>query len=349
MRPALASLLVIVSIQLAFAQNSTTQLPPLPKDPRAMLTVASSLYAFNEPAQKPFHVKGEYQLFDLNGKPGEQGSYEYWWIAPNTFRSSWTRRSGTDSEWHLGDGRRISVLSGDRLLFLEREIQDLLFSPVPDLAKLDAEHEVDRDELEVGKQKFPCVRVSKKKYAHVDYLIPGTGQDMYCFDPASPVLRVERFSEAVYVEFSKLYMLEHRVFAKEITVTTGRQTLLKFNVESITQFVKDDEAMTPPSNAMQSSSVSEPQSAAEGTLLKKDFPMYPRAAKESRISGIVLLDTVIGTDGKVKDVRVLATPSPMLTEASTECVKGWQYKPYVLDGRPQEVGTMITIIFFLGR
>lgn len=346
MRPSTVILLALVMASVLTAQVPDSSLPPLPKDPRAMLDAAASLYNFNnDSAQKPFHLKGSYQLFDEDGKLSEQGTYEYWWIAPNTFRNSWTRSSAMRSEWQFADGRRVTVSSGDRLLFVERDISDLLFAPLPDVTKLDSELEVNRDQVEIGKQKYPCAMVSKKKYAHVESLLPGTGQDMYCFDPASPLLRLERFSQAVYVEFSSLHIMGKRVLAHGITMVVGRQTLLKFKVDSVTEFAKDDSSMSPPGDASQSLAVSKPQSATERTLLKKDPPRYPEAAKEQRITGVVLLDTLIGTDGMVKDVRVLSTPSPLLTKASVDCIKGWQYKPYILDGRPQEVGTMISVLF----
>jgi outer membrane biosynthesis protein TonB len=56
---------------------------------------------------------------------------------------------------------------------------------------------------------------------------------------------------------------------------------------------------------------------------------------------------MIGKDGHVTDIRVLDTPSPVLTEASERAVEQWQYDPAMVEGRPQELNTMINVIYSL--
>jgi Gram-negative bacterial TonB protein C-terminal len=59
---------------------------------------------------------------------------------------------------------------------------------------------------------------------------------------------------------------------------------------------------------------------------------------------MVILDAVIGTDGKVRDIRVLSSPSEMLARVSTDYIAGDRYSPTVVDGRSVEVD----MIFALG-
>jgi outer membrane biosynthesis protein TonB len=61
----------------------------------------------------------------------------------------------------------------------------------------------------------------------------------------------------------------------------------------------------------------------------------------------VLLDALIGADGKVCDMHVLASPSPYLSKSAEDAVSHWQYAPYLVNGEPQEVSTRINIIFEL--
>ena len=57
---------------------------------------------------------------------------------------------------------------------------------------------------------------------------------------------------------------------------------------------------------------------------------------------------MIGKGGRVKDIRVLETPSPLLTSASKDAIGQWQYAPFIVDGQPLEVNTIINVVFSLG-
>lgn len=87
----------------------------------------------------------------------------------------------------------------------------------------------------------------------------------------------------------------------------------------------------------------------EPSLLKKQRPLYPWIAKENGEQGTVLIDAIIGTDGKVKDPRVIFSPSPLLSVPSLEAVSHWEYKPYMLNGTPIEVNTMIALTYTFPR
>ena len=82
-------------------------------------------------------------------------------------------------------------------------------------------------------------------------------------------------------------------------------------------------------------------------MIKKQFPVYPRMAKVQGLQGKVLIEATIGVDGKVKDPRVILSPSPLLSAASIDCVSQWEYKPYLLNGVPTEVDIPIVVVFAL--
>ena len=87
---------------------------------------------------------------------------------------------------------------------------------------------------------------------------------------------------------------------------------------------------------------------AVGLLESKVPPVYPIDAKKAGVSGAVVLQATIGTDGSVKDLRVVSGPE-MLQQAAVDAVKQWRYRPYLLNGQPVEVRTTINIIFTLAR
>jgi protein TonB len=61
---------------------------------------------------------------------------------------------------------------------------------------------------------------------------------------------------------------------------------------------------------------------------------------------MVELKIIISKTGTVDDVRVVSGDA-MLQQAAIDAVKQWRYQPYVLDGKPVEVETMVNVAFTL--
>lgn len=75
-------------------------------------------------------------------------------------------------------------------------------------------------------------------------------------------------------------------------------------------------------------------------------PVYPALAKENKIQGSVVLGIMVGTDGKVKSVRVISG-HPLLAPAAIEAVRKWKYKPYYVNHQPKQVETSVVVRFRL--
>ncbi len=86
----------------------------------------------------------------------------------------------------------------------------------------------------------------------------------------------------------------------------------------------------------------------QANLLSRVTPVYPSAAKEARIQGVVHLAVIIGKDGTVQNVEVVSG-HPLLIGAATDAVKLWVYKPTLLNGNPVEVITQVDVNFTLTR
>lgn len=77
-------------------------------------------------------------------------------------------------------------------------------------------------------------------------------------------------------------------------------------------------------------------------------PVYPAIALQNHIQGVVIIDATIGIDGKVKETKVIrALPLQDLTDAAVTAVRGWEFKPTVIDGHPVQVIMTIPINFVL--
>jgi protein TonB len=82
--------------------------------------------------------------------------------------------------------------------------------------------------------------------------------------------------------------------------------------------------------------------------LRQVDPVYPELARAAHVEGRVVLDCVIGVDGRVTDVRVVRGVA-LLNEAAVNAVEQWIYVPTLLSGRPVAVILTVTVEFHLAH
>jgi TonB family protein len=75
-------------------------------------------------------------------------------------------------------------------------------------------------------------------------------------------------------------------------------------------------------------------------------PVYPPEALAQGIRGIVILDLVIDTEGRVAETHVIRS-IPGLDEAALVAARQWRYEPVEVDGRPVSVRLTVPITFAL--
>jgi TonB family protein len=76
-------------------------------------------------------------------------------------------------------------------------------------------------------------------------------------------------------------------------------------------------------------------------------PDYSREGKGQGIQGVVRLDVIIGTDGRVHNARVVKSLEPSLDAKALERVKTWKFTPSTKDGKPVAVEMVIEVSFDL--
>jgi protein TonB len=60
-------------------------------------------------------------------------------------------------------------------------------------------------------------------------------------------------------------------------------------------------------------------------------PVYPILARQARMSGAVVIDAVIDTQGNVVEMRTVSG-QPILVLAAMEALRHWKYEPTILGG-----------------
>jgi TonB family protein len=82
------------------------------------------------------------------------------------------------------------------------------------------------------------------------------------------------------------------------------------------------------------------------TKIKDVRPVYPPDAKAAGISGVVIMEAVIGLDGRVFDAKILRS-IPLLDQAAMDAVMQWEFTPTDLNGQPVPVIMTVTVNFTL--
>ncbi len=75
-------------------------------------------------------------------------------------------------------------------------------------------------------------------------------------------------------------------------------------------------------------------------------PTYPDLAREAGVDGTVMVQALVGKDGKVKDVRVVKS-IPMLDESAKTAVRQWVFKPALSNNKPVAVWVGVPVKFSL--
>jgi TonB family protein len=340
----------------AVGQGGTAPKSGLPEDPQSVFAAAAAFYDLGNPSLKPWHLKATYQLFDSKGKPGEQGTYEYWWASPKVDRSSWSRPAATHTEWHTANGERAYLATGESLDFLEYKLPWALLSPLPQATDLDparVRFQMEKQKLFAGGEELACIMAVPVMplYPRETEEAPFGMFPTHCFDPNRPVVRAVRVLGTVTLGLNNIEQVQGRFVARKIDLYDGKRQILSATVDTIDEISPSDPALTPAKEAKVTKlgKVRISESIALGMLVKKVAPLYPRDAEGARTSGTVSLRVNIGTDGAIRDMHILQAPSPTLASSAVFAVSHWKYRPYSINGEPVEMETTVNLDFAMSR
>jgi|GEM_PF-6086141 len=81
--------------------------------------------------------------------------------------------------------------------------------------------------------------------------------------------------------------------------------------------------------------------------IRRVEPHYPADARDARVQGIVVLETVVNKEGRITSVNVLKPLPSGLSEAAVDAVRRWEFKPGTRNGEPVDVIFNLTLNFRL--
>ena len=81
-------------------------------------------------------------------------------------------------------------------------------------------------------------------------------------------------------------------------------------------------------------------------VITKVNPVYPEMAREANVDGTVMIQALVGKDGKVHDVRVVKS-IPLLDKSAEDAVRLWVFKPALANNKPVAVWVGVPVRFSL--
>lgn len=351
MRQQILLAFILAAVVPGLSQSAASSTTGLPEDPGGVFGTFSPSYDYS--AFKPWHLKATYQLSDDAGKPVGQGSYEYWWASPQTFRSTWTRGDASYTEWHMADGKVARQGTSEAFSYFERKLGVALVSPLTAVGELDpAQFRLDDHGLSAKHSVVTCFDTVPAAQKAGPVPPPGSGLfPSYCFNTSKQILLGIYSFGTMAMQYNDFTRFQGKSLARIFSFHEGTRFFLTAKIDETSELSPTDPALMPPESAKPEriDRVKIDANLAEAILVKKVPPVYPKDAKDAHIEGKVVLRAILGIDGRVCDLLLLSAPKPSLAFSAFRSVSQWEYKPYLRNGEPVEVETTVTVTYSLGQ
>lgn len=305
------------------------------------LTAAIAANTLELEGKIPFHLRLTFQIYDLSGKPQEQGTVDEWWAGP----------AGSYIEIAAPSLGTLHSLSSDALpndearrsLYLVREMLETVRAPygaTPTKGKLVSEKRTNK------KVVMNCMYVEPTENRG-----PASFYRTACVDVSNEAIRIVSEPSKISLR-NRLGKFGGTHVALDVQVLFVGRPAVTGHVEKLDGF---DPAHSPvvldrpasSSSATASKSVAVPASLLSSKKISGNAPSYPPVAIHTRISGAVILSVHITEAGTIGGLLPIASSDPLLTNAAMTAVKGWIYQPYLLNGKPVAIDTTVTVNFNL--
>jgi TonB family protein len=298
--------------------------------------------ALDAAALAPWHMKMSVQLFDAKGQPGEQGTIEEWWGGPQRDRVVYAMPSYKAAELQNGAGF-FRTKGAEQPPWMLELLRAQVVHPMPPERDVEGTKAETRKE-KFGKAAFECIMLDRPIKA-VAYFPIGLFPT-YCMDAGKDSLRASYDYGSQLILRNGLDEFQGRAVAKDITLSRGGTSAATARVFKLEANAVGDAAFAQSEDLER---IQQPlrvgAATMAGTLLSHVNPSYPATAKERNAVGTVTLQAVIGRDGRVEFIRMVAAPDVDLGNAALAAVKQWIYKPYLVNGEAVEVETTMIVSF----
>ena len=336
-RPPSKLLVVSVIFAAPLLSQSTPQL-------LERLRLSAAIDSLNSSA--PFHLKASIRLDPQFHRPAEQGTVELWSSSGDARRIVYDFPSYHATFLHTAAGQYQSKEAASPP-YLIKYLVDQLLHPLPqsyDPARLKATQE----RRPFGKTALDCITLTaaqtKPPDPHPDPTVT------YCLDSSSSDLRITFDIAGQATVRESVGTFRDRRVATQLAIAFTSKPVAHLHIDEL-----KGQAVAYPETADTTALTADsgeptylPGQFMAGSVRSKEVPVYPIIARQDHISGSVLLHAIIGVDGHIRDLQVIGSPDDSLSESAMNAVRKWTYSPYLMNGKPTEVDTTITVNFNFG-
>lgn len=103
--------------------------------------------------------------------------------------------------------------------------------------------------------------------------------------------------------------------------------------------------IVPAVSAATSKAKDDSSDSTQPTVVSQNPPEYPMSMRRYAISGEVLVELIVGADGKVASAVVIESDNPTFDEPAIEAVLAWKFKPGTKAGKPVATRMHVPIVF----
>lgn len=277
----------------------------------------------------PFYLKIEFQVFDLQGKPGETGTAEVWWGPHRRYQII------ASPSWNEASAPEQPERPQTRQSYLINVLMDQIMHPMQN-ARISPASKIVEEGRKLGSITLRCLST--------DPATPASSTTSFCVEPGNDELRVSLQNTGVVLR-NKMARFHETDVALDLTVSYGVSKAITGKIVALTAIPADDEHIKPLTEP--ATSVSHHREVIAGKKIGGKTPEYPYIARQNHATGAVLIGATISKEGNLTSPFVIASPDPSLADAALNAVRTWKYQPYLLNGEPAEVDTTVVVNFNL--
>ncbi len=317
---------------------------PSQADLLARLNAARDATDLTDPTLKPWHLVASFDLLDPKGAVTQHGTFEEWWAAPDKWHQHVASPSFNWDSFRVGE-QSFTAPAAHRPYFVTLLIEQVLH-PIPKTAT-DATHSITQQTQSFGQVQLDCLVVQlAKQPVGAAFGIAQT----FCLEQQQPRLRFSMDYGLQEISRNRAATFHGKFVALDLSIQMAQRPVLRAKIDQLQSVATDDANFVPPADMPATPIVPHIGAGVVAGSRIGGVPLvYPDIAKLQRVSGTVLLRAVISKDGRIHSTDVIWAPDPNLATAATDSVKTWTYHPFLLNGEPTEVETMITVNFNLGH
>jgi len=313
-------------------------------DPHAVLDKGAKATGLSGTDVPAWHLKANYTFYDpAKGNVTGSGAFEEWATGPYTWHRVYTEKKASANEWSTTHTKQFKLKDNKLDVgHLDQQVARPLVDPVRQAVNYKPAVDMSFQAGIFEGITLDCVTAANPSQAagaiDPDLLFP-----RLCFDVKDSTLRYITTTNTMTV-YSDFKPLGTRSVANKVEVKPYNRLGTQLVITLLEPLGAADQAqITPPGNAIPLPYAHQPGDPPL-VPVKVTECTIPMDAHNNQEHGLAIVPVVIRKDGSVKSTGGTMAPDH-LRQAGEECVEGYKFEPFKIDGEAVDVSDAILYDF----